>query len=211
MADHLPGRGGPSPATASRTPDDLRRELRANGTVMLEPKRFELRSIAAGIAGVALLISLAGVILVLAGAAEVGLAAFGVTGFGLLIAGTLARISLFSRESQWVVDRRGLTIGGVGPIPWTDVAPTTSRMEQSLYDEGRSLTLVLPLTGHGSRRAALLPPHAQKVLDPGRSRALLGGERPMSAIRIPNMKGTPREDVARFLDGAMDLARRGLL
>ena len=148
MADHLPGRGGPSPATASRTPDDLWRELRANGTVMLEPKRFELRSIAAGIAGVALLISLAGVILVLAGAAEVGLAAFGVTGFGLLIAGTLARISLFSRESQWVVDRRGLTIGG---------------------------------------------------------------ERPMSAIRIPNMKGTPREDVARFLDGAMDLARRGFL
>ena len=144
MADHLPGRGGPSPATASRTPDDLWRELRANGTVMLEPKRFELRSIAAGIAGVALLISLDGVILVLAGAAEVGLAAFGVTGFGLLIAGTLARISLFSRESQWVVDRRGLTIGGVGPIPWTDVAPTTSRMEQSLYDEGRSLTLVLP-------------------------------------------------------------------
>ena len=211
MADHLPGRGGPSPATVSRTPDDLWRELRANGTVMLEPKWFELRSIAAGIAGVALLISLAGVILVLAGAAEVGLAAFGVTGFGLLIAGTLARISLFSRESQWVVDRRGLTIGGVGPIPWTDVAPTTSRMEQSLYDEGRSLTLVLPLTGHGSRRAALLPPHAQKVLDPGRSRALLGGERPMSAIRIPNMKGTPREDVARFLDGAMDLARRGLL
>jgi len=76
----------------------------------------------------------------------------------------MARISLFSRESHWVVDRRGLTT-----------------------------------------------PHAQKVLDPGRSRALLGGERPMSAIRIPNMKGTPREDVARFLDGAMDLARRGLL
>jgi len=105
-----------------------------------------------------------------------------------------------ARGAHWLVDTRGITIDGVGPVPWCDLEPPTQRMESAPYDDGYQLTLVLPLTAVGAQRALALPPAARRVLNAAVRDTLLTGPQPVTSIRVPAMKEMPADHFAWFLD-----------
>ena len=82
-------------------------------------------------------------------------------------------------------------------------------MVPARFDEGRESALVMPLNDVGKHRALALPPDARKAIDPALQRTVTGGEPQLTMIRIPALKSMSGDEFARFLGGALELARRG--
>lgn len=59
-----------------------------------------------------------------------------------------ARFSEVERQDV-TLDTRGLTLRGVGPIPWRDFGPAQHRMVRSEYSDGFVRRAVMPLTPSG--------------------------------------------------------------
>ena len=101
----------------------------------------------------------------------------------------------------WVVSRQGITIDGVGPIPWGDLEPPTQRMETAPRDEGNQLALVMPFTPAGQQQADLLDPALRGVLNDNAHPRVFGTPR-VTSVRIVAMKGTSQREFFRFLTWA---------
>ncbi|WJZ00578.1 hypothetical protein CHAN_09875 [Corynebacterium hansenii] len=217
------GRGNRRTAEAGtgrrdRTPEDLWHELRTRGSVTLEARIPGHTVAGMAVLAIAVLVMISTTMVfanhttsVFADRKSVigpGFIATVIFGLGLVAVAVVRQSRRRARGSWWTIDRRGITVDGVGPVPWSDVEPTTRRMERALHDEGRTLTLVMPLNEAGMRRAAALPPEAGRALDPGLRQTVFGKDKP-TMIRVPVMKEMKRAEFARFLDGALEMAWRG--
>ncbi len=206
-----PGHPSQQPAASRgsrRSADDLFAEFRGRGQVVAEtvrPGALGATMILGGLALAAgLLTVLLGVLAAARGDASLGMAVVGV----LLVTLCLGAAALWSwrrsataRGRTWVIGTEGITIDGVGPVPWGDLEPPTERMEDAPRDEGRQLALVMPFTPAGQVRADQLDPSLRGVLnDAARPRAF--GTPRVHSVRIVRMKGTDRHEFARFLERA---------
>lgn len=197
--------GGPG---VRRTPDDLMRELHSRGSVRIEA-RPHLHHVASSLMLVISWIPIIGGIALLAleqtnrmpgSTVGAGMALVGVV--GLLGGVALRRSNRRAPGTRWVVDARGITIEGIGPIPWGDLEPTAHRLEPSPYNEGLQRALVMPLSPWGEQRAQSLGPEARRILNASTRARPITGPRPLRSLRVNAMKDMPARDFAVFLDRA---------
>lgn len=198
-----------NPRPESRTPEELWHELRARGHVSLEAANPGSRlAVILGLVTAALL-ALLGVAALVLGVPLVGFGLLAFACIGAVVAAVARAKDRSARGVPWLIDRRGITVNGIGPIPWTDLEPPTRRMVPARFDESRESALVMPLNDVGKHRALALPPDARKAIDPALQRTVIGGEPQLTMIRIPALKSMSGDEFARFLGGALELARRG--
>lgn len=192
-----------------RTPGDLMHQLRTRGVVQIEASNRASRTAAILFLALAPLLILGGLIMAAVGVAG-GRGGITMGGVALLlvgVGGVLSGLALRRRARRapgalWTVDGRGITIDGVGPVPWFDLTPPARRMEPAPHDEGRQLALVMPLTPDGRQRALALLPTARRVLNAAVRESLVTGPQPLTSVRIPAMKEMSAEAFAEFLDRA---------
>lgn len=197
-----PGTGG------RRSAEDLLAEWRARGEVVGEAARPAFLFASSILLPLSIGTLLFG--LVAAGVAVVqsepsaAVAAVGVFALAIALAAGAwwARRASRSRPGRvWVVSRQGITIDGVGPIPWGDLEPPTQRMETAPRDEGNQLALVMPFTPAGQQQADLLDPALRGVLNENAAPRVFGTPR-VTSVRIVAMKGTSQREFFRFLTWA---------
>ena len=188
-----------------RTAEELHGQWRTRGEVVLEAVNasaylvsniFFGLSVAPGVTGLTLL-----VLAIAVGAVRLGIIA------GALVALSLTLVAFGARQRRachrrpapvWAVDRRGVTIDGVGPVPWGELEPPRWRLEFTPTHGGLKWVRALPLTPPGRRRALDLHPQARAVLNVAATP--VGSRTPLlHSVRIPVMKGTPRGEFVTFL------------
>ena len=88
----------------------------------------------------------------------------------------------------------GITMRGIGPIPWHEVAPPTFAMVRAQYDSAFERRAVLPLTAVGITNVnRLLPPDTRRALGPRTGGLLTGGAR-TEALYVPAADGLSTDD-----------------
>lgn len=202
-------RGARLPATPGRRlPEDLLHELRTRGHVRVEARHqggHNASLIAQALGWPILVLGVITLVGVLVSDADHVMVAVAFLLVGLVAAPMgllLRRTSRRAAGAVWTMDARGITIDGVGPVPWADLMPCTRRMEPAAHDSGRQLTLVMPMTPAGAQRALLLTPESRRVLHAGVRDTPLTGPQPVTSLRIVTMKELTAEAFASFLDQA---------
>src|SRR5690606_35032543 len=154
------------PAAMASGTDAAWSALRQTGQVTLrgEPATWSrvtrwLFVVLGGLVGLLALAPVVVIPLVLLGGAEISLGivfgVFGVyamlTGLGVvLVLGYRRQARYLALERQRVIlDARGLTLRGVGPIPWHDVGPAEHRLVRNENSDGFVRRAVMPLTASG--------------------------------------------------------------
>lgn len=192
-----------------RTPQDLMGELQLRGTTTIEATH-QLNRLGAilflAISPIPLILGLAGLGFGVA-VPDTTLLIIGLfsmlIGAGGLVAGlTLRRRSRNVRGAVWTVDTRGITIDGVGPVPWGDLEAPTHRFEPNPYDDGYQRALVMPLTDAGRQRALALDPTSRRIINVSVRDTVFFGPKPLKSVRIPAMKEMSGGDFAGFLENA---------
>lgn len=117
----------------------------------------------------------------------------------------LRQLSRSEPGTAWVVDRSGITVGGIA-LAWDWLDPTRLAMEPAAYSGGLELAVVLPLTDRGRAHALTLSTDTRRALNPGVRDTPLTGPQPLTTVRIPRMK----EMSAREFAAALDEIREGL-
>lgn len=194
--------------------------LRQTGQVTLrgEPATWSrvtrwLFLVLGGLVGLLALAPVVVIPLVLLGGAEISLGivfgVFGVyamlTGLGvLLVLGYRRQVRYLALERQPVIlDARGLTLRGVGPIPWHDVGPAEHRLVRNENSDGFVRRAVMPLTASGlaavnQRLAPELRPRISPATGPIWNRT-------HRHVYVPGVKGMSQGEVMGLLNAAHQL------
>lgn len=188
-----------------RTAEELHGQWRTHGGVVLEAVNapaylvsniFFGLSVAPGVTGLTLLTLAIAVDAMVLGIIAGALVALSLT---LVAFGARQRRACHRRPAPvWTVDRRGVTIDGVGPVPWGELEPPRWRLEFAPTHGGLQWVRALPLTPPGRRRALDLHPQARAVLNVAATP--VGSRTPLlHSVRIPVMKGASRREFVTFL------------
>ncbi|GGA74630.1 hypothetical protein GCM10011490_26660 [Pseudoclavibacter endophyticus] len=103
---------------------------------------------------------------------------------------------------------QGLTVRGIGPIPWHDVYPPSHQLVPSQYDSGYERRAVMPLTASGLQNVSRLAPAHRKLLGPTSGGLLTGGQRTES-IHVPSAAAMGTEEMMRLCALAHQLYGQG--
>lgn len=138
-----------------------------------------------------------------------------VTGVALLAAGLLLlavalllrRRALNTPWHMWRLDAAGLSIAGVGPLPWSHVGPVERRMVPAAYSDGNERAWVLPLTGPGIAWVEGLDDGARRLFQPAFRRGLFRrpivfGAAPFEHVRLVPMQGVDFDDWCAVVEEA---------
>lgn len=189
--------------------DEVWRELLSRGRIVVDATHSASQlggvlALSLGSLGVvgALVLVVLGLVIAEAALLAVGAIVAVAAAVALVLGFALRRASRRPGGPRWVVDARGITVDGVGPVPWIDLEPSTYRMEPAARSDGYERTLVMPLTPAGAQRALALAPASRRVLNEGVRDTLLTGPQPVTSIRIPTLVVMSAGQFAAFLDAA---------
>lgn len=191
--------------TPRRSTHDLVNEFRATGFVQIEGIPYT-------VAIASLLTLIISAMIAAQGLVSLVLAAFGVgrdlgwLGAIFISIGTLGLLLgrwLHQRRQRvpgpwWQVSHEGITIDGVGPVPWEDMAAPRRQLEPAIRGTGYQPAHSIPLTQVGINRARMIPPELRPVLNPGLRKTILRGMPDVTSI-IPTMKELSAGDFADFV------------
>lgn len=127
---------------------------------------------------------------------------------GLLVWATWARrrqrATRQTEREDIVLDVHGLTLRGVGPIPWVDFGPAEHAMVPAQHDEGWTRRAVMWLTESGMYNVNnRLAPEQQRVLSYAR-RTIWGAE-PYRFLYVPGARDLSTREVMDLINGARAL------
>ncbi|NYF97563.1 hypothetical protein [Janibacter cremeus] len=203
---------------ATVTRQSAMRELRDTGRVRL-PGRPALWSrwtrgltlvllIMIGVAGCAGLVTV--IVAAVNGSSRITAATVvGMAMVAAMLAGLVALVLWWRRSlsrhvgvehSPVVLEASGLTLRGVGPIPWRDFGPARNMMVRAEYSSGWTLRAVMPLTPSGlvnvnERTSA----HLRRRISPSTGPAWNRGHR---WIYVPGVEGMRQADVMQLINVA---------
>ena len=191
-------------------------ELLTRGTVVVPVTRIGAAWVVGGLSAAAASVALLGalgVVLVLTQEGGIGAALAVAAATALLLAVTVVALVLVRRGGhrpvgQWVLDARGVTVDGVGPVPWGDLLPPEHRMESAPRDDGYRRVLVMPLTEAGQQRALGLAPAQRRVLNEA-VRPTVWGPRPLQTLLVRPTPELSREELGAVLEQARQAALAG--
>ena len=103
----------------------------------------------------------------------------------------------------WVISPAGISVDGVGPVPWSDLEPSRYRVERALYGDGHETVVAMPLTPAGREKAQAWTKDQQAKLNQGVKAVLLGPNN-LESIRVERMHGISGQDWRWFLDAVRD-------
>lgn len=143
------------------------------------------------------------------------------TGLAVIIGGVALAIVFITGLTLWfrrmrtgavqehepvVLDSTGLTMNGVGPIPWEDFEPAGSALVPAEFNSGRTLRTVMMLTPSGRERMnTLLPRELRQRIAPARD--TLSGPGVATYLRLPGVRGMGGRDVKGIINSARDVVR----
>jgi len=107
-------------------------------------------------------------------------------------------------ETQPVIlEATGLTLRGVGPIPWQDFGMAERRMVPAEHDSGYILRAVMPLTASGFHNVnQLLPPELRDRISPASGPMW---NRQYSNIYVSGVSGLKTDEVMWLINSAREL------
>lgn len=116
----------------------------------------------------------------------------------------LGRIA--AREGQPVViSPAGLTVKGVGPVPWRHLMPPEVQWQRVQHDSGHERVPVMPFTAEGLAHAQQLPPGQRQQLS-GRGTLV---SPPPPVVRLPkSIRGFSPDEYLSLLAEARDVFTR---
>lgn len=101
-------------------------------------------------------------------------------------------------EVPVTMDPNGLTMRGVGPIPWSDFGPAMHKLLPAEFGRGSSATAVLPLTERGIvMMNQYMPPHLSQRVTPIR----VAGRR-YRYLDVPGIHGLSQREVMDLINAA---------
>ncbi|GAA2103937.1 hypothetical protein GCM10009823_28200 [Brevibacterium salitolerans] len=135
-----------------------------------------------------------------------------VGGFGVMVLGVfmvaLVR-SMRKRQQQYqetenspvVIDGRGLTLRGVGPLPWQDLGPAENRLVMLPSSGSHTLRAVMMLTPSGLHNVnTRMPLHLRPLLSPAVRR--FGRGQQHSWVFVPGVQDMSTREVIELLNRA---------
>lgn len=190
-----------------RDVNDLMADLRGPGAV-----EATVRPGVTNIVGTVLLflwpVPLAGAILSFVLREEAGMAALSLillaAAAALLAAALLLRRrALTGPGDVWRIDERGLTVAGVGPLPWRHLGAPGRRMVRSAYSDGQELGWCMPLDEAGADWVDSLDDASRRLFDPSlRHRRMVIGRRRAAHVRLMPLQDVDLADWAAVLEEA---------
>lgn len=130
------------------------------------------------------------------------------TGLFFLIRHGMRRQEQFrdTERQPVVLEPRGLTLRGIGPIPWADFGPAVKKMVPAERDEGYALRAVMPLSTSGLFNVNERTPH--KMRD--RISPAMGPfwNRHHRYIYVPGIEGLNQSEVMYLINVAHELHAR---
>ncbi|WP_029090004.1 hypothetical protein [Brevibacterium album] len=136
-------------------------------------------------------------------------------GFGVMVLGAfmfaLVR-SMRKRHRQYrdterspvVIDGRGLTLRGVGPLPWQDLGPAENRLVMLPSSGSHTLRAVMMLTPSGLHNVnTRMPLHLRPLLSPAVRR--FGRGQQHSWVFVPGVRNMSTREVIELLNRARAL------
>lgn len=187
-----------------RTAAEVHRQWASQGVVVTEAVNSTAVLVAWSLLGVSIVPGLIGLVVFPFGIVVDApvLAAIGgaLLALGLVLFATSAwqyRTRLRGTGPVWTVDRQGITVDGVGPVPWADLEPPRWRLELAAGHAGFRWVRAMPLTPAGSERGLGLHPKARAVLNVAALPVM--GSVPLRSVLIPEMKDVSRRSFATFL------------
>lgn len=104
------------------------------------------------------------------------------------------------------LDRRGIVLRGVGPIPWSDVEPARRAFVRAEHDTGWVRRAVMPLTAQGfSNLNTHLPSDVRDRLGPHRGPAWAKRH---TAVYVPAVQGLAESEVMDLINTARAMSVR---
>lgn len=113
------------------------------------------------------------------------------------------------RRNPVILAPQGLTVRGIGPIPWHQLNPPTMEMVPAQFDSGYERRAVMMLTRSGMQGVASVPPAQRKVLGPATGGLLTGGQR-TTAVYLPSAQGISGSEMMRLCTLAHQLYAQGV-
>lgn len=141
-----------------------------------------------------------GILMMVLGRNEPTLPATGAVmiGVGVLLLAVALLLRRHARTAPWHVwrlDPQGITVAGVGPLPWEYVGPPERRLVRSAYSDGQELGWCLPLTQEGIAWMQTLDDGCRQVFDPSlRPRLRIVGRRRPQVVRLMPMRDADMGD-----------------
>ena len=97
------------------------------------------------------------------------------------------------------MDGYGLTLRGLGPIPWADFGPAEHRMVQAAHDSGYTRRAILPLTPTGMVNVnERLTAEQKKVVGP--ATGSLWNRQRRQYIAVPGVLGLRQVEVMHLIN-----------
>lgn len=127
------------------------------------------------------------------------------TGLFLLIHHGLRRQEQFRQTERHpvILEPRGLTLRGIGPIPWADFGPADKQMVPAERDEGYVLRAVMQLTASGLFNVnERTPPEMRDRLSPAMGPFWNKHHR---YIYVPGVEGLKQAEVMHLINAAHQL------
>lgn len=203
------------PQGPRRSEADLMQELLFHGNVAVEARRPYTRALSIALMCFAPFFLIGGLVSTVAFFFVEGGPVLPVALFTTLVGAAMLSIGLiFRRHSYqtpgavWTIDARGVTVDGVGPVPWWDLLPPVRRLEPGPAGQAHRPAWAMPLTAAGAQRALTLAPWARDRLHQG-SRGAFNTPRPLESVWIPHMKEMSAKKFAGFLTEAHRHFTRG--
>ncbi|MCW4458025.1 hypothetical protein [Microbacterium sp. MPKO10] len=140
---------------------------------------------------------------------------FGIIACYAMLAGVLALLfTLYRRQGRYKqiehsvvrLEPQGLTLRGVGPIPWRDFNPAQSTLVPAEHDSGYVLRAVMPLSPSGFANVnQRLPPNLRGRLCPASGPIWNKAHR---YIYVPGVEGLSQGEVTDLLNRAHSMYSR---
>lgn len=202
-ADRSPAPRGPAGAfTAAESYPAARAQLDATGATTLSPSTGAW-------------VFLRWLVLVPAAVAVVGAVALVVTeNSWALTLGLIPLLALLGGLWYWlgriaakegqplVITPAGLTVKGVGPVPWRHLMPPEVQWQRAQHDSGHERVPVMPFTAEGLAHAQQLPSGLRQLVS-GRGTLV---SPPPPVVRLPkSIRGFSRDEYLSLLAEARDV------
>lgn len=175
-----------------------RAELASTGTTTLQPSTGAVTLLRAMVGGLACAAVIAIVTLTIVTDVPVGGAVGGAVPLVAMLGGLWFWLGRQRRDESrpLVVAAAGLTVKGVGPVPWAHLLPPEVQWRQAEHDSSFRRLPVMPFTALGFA-------HLQSNVPAGQRRLLCGrdsrwGIQP-AVVRLPPVRGVGRDELVALL------------
>lgn len=113
----------------------------------------------------------------------------------LAVALLLRRRALHTPWHTWRLDTEGLSIAGVGPLPWPHMGAVERRTVPAAYSDGNERAWVLPLTEPGVAWVEGLDHGARRLFQPAYRRGPFTGLLSAASARLTHVRLVPMQGV----------------